>query len=92
MIDDTWKNFVIKKLFIFKEMLNILKARFKVWNIEVFGKLDLEVNVIVKELNSWDNLVALDDRASRGISPKLSLAENELSRIHAKTEIQMSMD
>lgn len=52
-----------KKQYIFKENLKILKANIKVWNYEVFGKLNLNVSEVVRHLNDLDHLVALDDVA-----------------------------
>lgn len=51
MEDRTWE-------FILKKKLMILKGRLRTWNIEAFGKLDLEVENIVNQLNKLDYIVA----------------------------------
>lgn len=35
----------------------MLRAKFRVWNLEVFGWLDLKVNEIVKKLNEVDDVM-----------------------------------
>lgn len=39
-----------------KEKLKVLKEKLMMWNMEVFGKVNLEVQVAVKELSNLDVL------------------------------------
>lgn len=41
-----------------KEKLKIMKNKLRRWKMEVFGKVNLEVGVPVKELNDLNVLVA----------------------------------
>lgn len=43
-----------KSEFVMKEKLKLLKAYIKRWNVEVFGKVDLEVKDAIKEKNISD--------------------------------------
>ncbi|MCH80924.1 LINE-1 reverse transcriptase like [Trifolium medium] len=75
-VADIWKKTVIrgKKAFILKEKLKILKENLKVWNREVFGILDLNINKTVKELNEVEDLVA------NGIGDSFILKSKELDK------------
>ncbi|MCI01064.1 hypothetical protein A2U01_0022088, partial [Trifolium medium] len=59
-VSDTWKKLNIKgkKAFVLKEKLKSLKESLKVWNKEVFGLLDLNIDKTVKELNEIEDLNA----------------------------------
>lgn len=49
------------KMFIFKEKLKLLKNKLKVWNVEVFGKMNLEVVEAIKVLNIYEHSLANED-------------------------------
>ncbi|PNX54610.1 cysteine-rich receptor-like protein kinase, partial [Trifolium pratense] len=59
-VKQTWENLDIrgKKTFVLKEKLRKLKEILKVWNREVFGILDLNIDKTVKELNEVEELIA----------------------------------
>ncbi|XP_058775034.1 uncharacterized protein LOC131649281 [Vicia villosa] len=64
-VEKTWKEAVVegRSDFVLKEKFRILKGRLKWWNKEVFGRIDLEIEEEVSELNRWDSLLkeALDE-------------------------------
>lgn len=45
-------------MIIFKEKLKALKAKFRAWNIESFGNVNLGADDDIKELNILDQEVA----------------------------------
>lgn len=51
-----WRNLQVSgcKAFVVKEKLKLVKGKFKVWNKEVFGWLDLKIENIVSEMNDMD--------------------------------------
>lgn len=57
-----WHAFVFhgKVVFVLKENLKALKHHLRIWNHEVFGFLDLEVEKYVKLMNGLDYLVSSD--------------------------------
>ncbi|XP_058768344.1 uncharacterized protein LOC131642077 [Vicia villosa] len=65
LVKEVWSSSVIqgRKIFCFKEKLKILKARLRVWNAEVFGMQDFQIDLAFKELSDSDLLAAavLDD-------------------------------
>ncbi|CAK8572199.1 unnamed protein product [Lathyrus sativus] len=58
--------------FILKEKLKCLKVRLKIWNKEVFGILDLDVDIAVKSLKKLDTVASLS-----GFCNSLSTAMEE---------------
>jgi hypothetical protein len=62
-VETCWKGFVVsgKKAFVLKEKFRLLKERLKLWNKEVFGFLDLNIEKTVKELNDFEGLLGGDD-------------------------------
>ncbi|PNX71762.1 cysteine-rich receptor-like protein kinase, partial [Trifolium pratense] len=62
-VTETWKKMQIKgkKAFVLKEKLKLLKESLKVWNKEVFGLIDLNIDKTVKELNEVEELNANGD-------------------------------
>ncbi|MCI06375.1 cysteine-rich receptor-like protein kinase, partial [Trifolium medium] len=64
----TWEKMVIKgkKAFVLKEKLKRLKESLKVWNRDIFGLRDLNIDKTVKELNELEDMVAngIDDPAN----------------------------
>ncbi|CAJ2673212.1 unnamed protein product [Trifolium pratense] len=59
-VKQTWENMDIqgKKAFVLKEKLRKMKDNLKVWNREVFGILDLNIDKTVKELNEVEEVLA----------------------------------
>jgi hypothetical protein len=62
-VETCWKGFVVsgKKAFVLKEKFRLLKEHLKLWNKEVFGFLDLNIEKTVKELNDFEGLLGGDD-------------------------------
>lgn len=81
-VKDIWFSTRIqgKKMFIFKQKIKVLKSILKVWNIEIFGKVNLQVYKVIKKLNQLDSLVANDE--------DILYLENSESRLEAKTMVQ----
>ncbi|PNX80406.1 cysteine-rich receptor-like protein kinase, partial [Trifolium pratense] len=59
-VSSIWESLAIrgKKAFVLKEKLKKLKEKLKVWNREVFGILDLNIDKTVKDLNDAEDLMA----------------------------------
>ncbi|MCH91947.1 LINE-1 reverse transcriptase like, partial [Trifolium medium] len=55
-----WRNLKVtgKKAFIIKEKLKQLKEGLKIWNREVFGLIDLNIENTVTELNALEDVIA----------------------------------
>lgn len=58
-INEVWKSGQVQEkcAYVMKERLNFLKEKLRKWNVEVFGKVNLEVDVTVKDLNGLDDFV-----------------------------------
>ncbi|XP_058775200.1 uncharacterized protein LOC131649456 [Vicia villosa] len=58
-VEKSWKEAIVegRSDFVLKEKFRILKGRLKWWNEEVFGKIDLEIEEEVTDLNRWDSLL-----------------------------------
>lgn len=58
-MSDSWSQFEVSgnKAFIIKEKLKLLKDKLRVWNKEVFGVVDLNIDKEVNELNSLDSIL-----------------------------------
>ncbi|PNX82625.1 cysteine-rich receptor-like protein kinase [Trifolium pratense] len=58
-VESSWKSFNIqgKKTFVLKEKFKMLRERLKVWNKDVFGFLDLNIEKTVKEINDIEGLL-----------------------------------
>ncbi|XP_058775903.1 uncharacterized protein LOC131650201 [Vicia villosa] len=80
-INDVWSSTVIQghKLFCFKEKLKILKARLRIWNAEVFGIQDMQIDLAFKELSESDIMAAaiLDDAS-------VSIFQDNRKKAHAR--------
>jgi aminoglycoside N3'-acetyltransferase len=61
-----------KKAFVIKEKMKRLKEALKVWNKEVFGLVDLNIDKTVKELNAADELIV------NGVNDPTTLHSKEL--------------
>ncbi|XP_045822121.1 uncharacterized protein LOC123915007 [Trifolium pratense] len=59
-VKETWGNLVIhgKKAYVIKEKMKRLKENLKVWNREVFGIMDFNIDKMVQELNEVEDLIA----------------------------------
>ncbi|XP_058776602.1 uncharacterized protein LOC131650919 [Vicia villosa] len=59
-VEEVWNSLEVRgKLgFVLKEKLFLLKNKIRLWNKEVFGIVDLEVNNFISSLNALDSLVA----------------------------------
>ncbi|XP_058754722.1 uncharacterized protein LOC131627879 [Vicia villosa] len=71
--------------FVLKEKLRLLKNKLRWWNINVFGKINLELEEGVKEINALDNLSSEEEadsgsrwRANRKFWTNLKIKENML--------------
>ncbi|MCI02122.1 LINE-1 reverse transcriptase like, partial [Trifolium medium] len=75
-----------KKAFVLKESLKKLKESLKVWNREIFGILDLNIDKTVKELNELENMVAngIDDPANHNSK---DLVKKFWEQIHFKESL-----
>jgi hypothetical protein len=62
-LKDTWESPEIQgiKAFIIKEKLKRLKESLKVWNKEVFGTVDLNIEKTVRDLNDLEEQIANGD-------------------------------
>ncbi|XP_058775987.1 uncharacterized protein LOC131650289 [Vicia villosa] len=59
-----WLNLIVygRGDFVLKEKLGLLKEKLRVWNKEVFGRYDLEVEEGVRELNIVDGRLKVDSK------------------------------
>ncbi|XP_058784985.1 uncharacterized protein LOC131659881 [Vicia villosa] len=71
--------------FVLKEKFRLIKERLKWWEKNIFGKIDLEIEENVKELNKWDDREVWEEeihlnkvKASKNIWFNLKLKENML--------------
>ncbi|XP_058741846.1 uncharacterized protein LOC131614250 [Vicia villosa] len=66
-VKKSWEEAVVegRSDFVLKEKFRILKERLKWWNEEVFGRIDLEVEEEVANLNRWDSLLEEADDEGR---------------------------
>lgn len=69
--------------FVLKEKLRLLKSRLKWWNINIFDKIDLEIEEGVREMNEYDGLsleVEVEAETKREVNKKfwfnLKIKEN----------------
>lgn len=86
-----WSNVSIqgKKVYRLKEKLRRLKDKLKVWNREVFGLLNLNVEEAIAELNSLDVLVVeAVDSVSKSVSDR---REEETYRVWQTLDINESL-
>lgn len=66
-----------KKLFVFKEKIYRLKERLRVYNIQVFGKIDLDVEKPINKLNVMDKQVAANpEQVHQDVSVRRVEAQN----------------
>lgn len=56
---EAWNSFKVegKQAYILKEKLKMLRHKLWVWNVEVFGWMDLKVDKLAKELNDIDEIL-----------------------------------
>ncbi|XP_058784197.1 uncharacterized protein LOC131658967 [Vicia villosa] len=71
--------------YVLKEKLRLIKERLRWWEKNIFGKIDLEIEENVKELNKWDDRERWEEeihlnnvKASKNIWFNLKLKENML--------------
>jgi hypothetical protein len=87
-VKDTWESMDIqgKKAFIIKEKLKRLKESLKVWNKEVFGIVDLNIDKTVRDLNELEEQIA-----NGGIDPTIINSKEKVKQlweqIHSKESI-----
>lgn len=57
-VENTWANCYVqgRSIYCFKEKLKKLKEGIKVWNIEVFGNLDVKIKELTADLKEYDTL------------------------------------
>ncbi|XP_058783058.1 uncharacterized protein LOC131657708 [Vicia villosa] len=62
-VDKSWNEAVVegRSDFVLKEKLQILKERLRWWNREVFGRIDLEVEDEVENINKRDSILEEDE-------------------------------
>ncbi|XP_058765712.1 uncharacterized protein LOC131639232 [Vicia villosa] len=86
-VEEEWKGMEVSGRgdFVLKEKLRIIKDRLRWWNLNIFGKVDLEVEEGVRVLNEsddremWEEEAHLNKiKASRKIWLNLKLRENML--------------
>ncbi|XP_058753015.1 uncharacterized protein LOC131626202 [Vicia villosa] len=65
-VEKEWKSFKVEGRgdFVLKQKLFLLKGRLKWWNKEVFGKMDLEIQEEVNEINQRDLLLEVEAEES----------------------------
>lgn len=58
-VKDSWSQIQVSgnKAYVFKEKMKMLKEKLRVWNKEVFGVVDLNIEEDVKELNNLDQML-----------------------------------
>lgn len=57
-VEKIWKSFKVKgKPFVLKEKFKLLRM----WNMEVFGWLDLKVDQAIKDLNEINEVLLIDE-------------------------------
>lgn len=62
LVENVWNSIVVngKVSYVFKENLKAVKGSLMRWNKEVFGLLDLNIDLVMNEFNSLDLEVAND--------------------------------
>ncbi|PNX97063.1 cysteine-rich receptor-like protein kinase, partial [Trifolium pratense] len=87
-VEKVWNNLSIngKKAFVIKEKLKRLKEELKIWNKEVFGILDLNIEKTVKELNDVEGLLASDMTVANWID-KGGLQKGFWDQLHHKESL-----
>lgn len=60
VVAQSWEYFKVvgQKGFVLKEKLKLLRAKLKVWNKEVFSRMDLNISNLVLEMNELDSMIA----------------------------------
>lgn len=69
----------------FKEKLKLLKSELRTWNREVFGYVDLNIEKIVEEINSLDEVAASID--VRNSSRRKEFTHQFWQQIHFKESL-----
>ncbi|XP_058757308.1 uncharacterized protein LOC131630545 [Vicia villosa] len=86
-LEKEWKELEVhgRGDFVLKEKLRLLKSKLRWWNTNVFGKIDMELEEGVKEINVIDNLpldvekeVGERQKANRKFWTQLKIRENVL--------------
>ncbi|MCI13230.1 hypothetical protein A2U01_0034346 [Trifolium medium] len=75
-----------KKAYVIKEKLKRIKEELKVWNKEVFGALDLNIEKTVKEINEVEGLIASDDIVA-GLVDKDGIQQRFWEQLHYKESL-----
>ncbi|XP_058783306.1 uncharacterized protein LOC131657982 [Vicia villosa] len=90
-VEKEWKSFIVEGRgdYILKQKLLLLKGRIKWWNKEVFGRIDLEIQEEVREINCRDDLLELD---GEDFNPDTLIRRKEAtSRFWMKLRIKENM-
>ncbi|MCH97275.1 LINE-1 reverse transcriptase like [Trifolium medium] len=87
-VENLWGNLQIegKKAYVIKEKLKRIKEELKVWNKEVFGALDLNIEKTVKEINEVEGLIASDDIVA-GLVDKDGIQQRFWEQLHYKESL-----
>jgi hypothetical protein len=87
-VQTTWESLVIhgKKAFIIKEKLKRLKEALKLWNQEVFGIVDINLDKTVKELNDLEEQMANGDNDAAFINSKEKIKQF-WEQLHSKESL-----
>lgn len=87
-VKTTWEGITIhgKKAFILKEKLKKLKEALKVWNREVFGIIDLNIDQTVKDLNDLEEQLVNGDSDPTCLNSK-DKVKQFWEQLHAKESL-----
>ncbi|GAU20609.1 hypothetical protein TSUD_33450 [Trifolium subterraneum] len=88
VVKATWESLNIngRKAHVLKEKMKRLKEELKVWNKEVFGILDLNIDKTVKDLNEVEELIANGDNHPLHLNSK-EIAKKFWEQLHFKESI-----
>lgn len=81
-VEESWADLRVvgRNIYCFKEKLKLLKARIKVWNVEVFGNLDTQLKHLVQDLNELDAKASIEILSEEDLSKRRRIT-NDLWKV-----------
>ncbi|XP_058759859.1 uncharacterized protein LOC131633157 [Vicia villosa] len=92
-VEREWKNLVVhgRGDFILKEKLRLIKDKIKMWNKDVFGKIDLEIDEGVHDINTVDERLDFDLLSSSTFDDDIVLRKEATGRFWRNLRIKENM-
>ncbi|XP_058775098.1 uncharacterized protein LOC131649352 [Vicia villosa] len=92
-VEKEWKNLVVhgRGDFILKEKLRLIKYKNKKWNKDVFGKIDLETEEGVHDINTVDERLDFDLLSSSTVDDDIVLRKEATGRFWRNLRIKENM-